>query len=89
MPVGTVTSNSTQLLVSLVSSGRYLAIPPRTVPPMAQGRAIKVLPIVLRVGAQPVAVVTLRDRTLSPAAERVMRHLRETGASLVNATVAN
>jgi DNA-binding transcriptional LysR family regulator len=84
MPRGAVTSNSTQLLVSLVSSGRYLAILPRSVIAHGtQGRTLNVLPVALRVVARPVAIVTLRDRTLSPAAERVMRHVQDMGAALV------
>lgn len=70
VPRASVVSFSIQLRNHLLATGRYLSILPgsvlrfsATLPPL------KVLPIDLLIAPRPVAIISLRNRTLSPAVE--------------------
>ena len=76
-PKVVVTSFSVHLRTHLLAASEYVAAMPRSV---LQANAeifdLKVLPVKLPVRRFPVALVTLRNRTLSPVAELFIKHLR-------------
>jgi DNA-binding transcriptional LysR family regulator len=62
----------------LLATNEYVASIPRSLlAPNARMFGFKVLPIKLPVRDFPVAVVTLKNRTLSPVAELFIKHLRK------------
>jgi DNA-binding transcriptional LysR family regulator len=69
---------SIHLRIKLLESGRYLTAFPRSVLQMNGDRfPVKILPIDLPMaGSWPVAVVTLKNRTLSPVVGEFVDHLR-------------
>jgi DNA-binding transcriptional LysR family regulator len=70
LPRARVVSLSTHLRCSLIASGHFLGILPGSVLRFNARRfSLKALPINLRTEANPVAVVTLKNRTLSPIAQ--------------------
>ncbi|HZP76537.1 MAG TPA: LysR family transcriptional regulator [Pseudolabrys sp.] len=72
-----VTSGTLHMLNHLLATGRFLTITPRSVLRYnARQWSVKALPIDLRTKATPHAVVTLRNRTLSPAAKLFVRELK-------------
>ena len=82
-PKVVVTSFSVHLRTHLLAASEYVAVMPRSV---LQANAeifdLKALPVKLPVRRFPVALVTLKNRTLSPVAALFIKHLREqTGSS--------
>src|SRR5262245_8360626 len=74
-PRATLFTNSPELRISLVATGRFLTIaasPFRTRRPELQ-----VLPVELPMARLPVGIVTLKNRTLSPVAKLFIEHARE------------
>src|SRR5215475_4731977 len=74
-PRVTLFTNSPELRISLVASGRFLttaASPFRTRRP-----ELKVLPVELPMARMPVGIVTLKNRTLGPVAKLFIEHARE------------
>lgn len=71
IPSAAVTTHSAHWRVMLVAGGHFLTIVPAAMVLKAglKQLAIKTLPIELRGNRRPVAVVTLRNRRLSPAAQ--------------------
>jgi DNA-binding transcriptional LysR family regulator len=68
-PRHTVTANSVQLITTLVATGRFLGVLPlRIVRLRAKRQSEKALPVDLPMRPLPVAIVTLKGRTISPAA---------------------
>ena len=68
---------SIHLRTSLVATGGYLAVFPASVLRLnAERFALKVLPVELPTRPWPVAMVTLKNRTQSPAAQRFIDHVR-------------
>ena len=81
-PRVTLFTNSPELRISLAATGRFLTIaasPFRTRRP-----ELKVLPVELPVARMPVGIVTLKNRTLSPAAKLFIECAREIAKSLAN-----
>ena len=69
-PRAKVLSNSLNLRNSLLSTGRYLTLVPGSVLRFVPDHLLlKVLPIELPRAQLPIAIVTLKNRTLSPAAQ--------------------
>jgi DNA-binding transcriptional LysR family regulator len=69
----------------LLATGRYLSVVPNSVLHFAGDRlSFKALPVKLELEVQPrpVAVVTLRNRTLSPVARLFIEHARRLTRSL-------
>ena len=73
----------------LTSRGRYVAVLPRSVLRLSgEAYRLKELPIRLSARPSPVAIVTLRNRTLTPAVQVFIECARQTGQSLFAPTRA-
>jgi DNA-binding transcriptional LysR family regulator len=79
-PRAAVATFSFYLRDMLLTSGDYVTVIPASMVRVfnAKGRAVKVLPIDLGIQARPVAIFTLKNRTLSPAAELFIKCVRAT-----------
>lgn len=68
---------SIQLRVNLIADGPYITVLPRSMMQLYGFRLpVKVLPVKLPVRQWPVAMVTLKNRTLNPIAKLFIEHLR-------------
>lgn len=77
-PTPTVETSSIHLRNNLASGGQYIAVLPRSALKLnAERYALKELPIRLSAQPSPVAVVTLRGRTLTPAVATFINCARE------------
>jgi DNA-binding transcriptional LysR family regulator len=79
-----VTTNSYHVRFSLLATGRFLSVRANLAVPF-QGRQplLKALPIELPITLAPVAIITLKDRTLSPLARLFIEHTRAIAKSTV------
>jgi DNA-binding transcriptional LysR family regulator len=76
-PRAAVVCSPVEMILALLATGRYLAILPRSILWFSRQRhSVKVLPVKLPVQPKPVGVVTLKNRTLSPAAQLLIDHIR-------------
>jgi DNA-binding transcriptional LysR family regulator len=76
-PRAKVTSNSMNVRMHLLASGRFLTfIAASLLRHNAKRWSLKALPVDLGIQQLPVAVATLRNRTLSPAVQLFIAHLR-------------
>jgi DNA-binding transcriptional LysR family regulator len=76
-PRTAVFTTSPEVRISLVATGRFLTIVPMSVLRFSKRPEIKVLPIELQDARVPVGIVTLKNRSLSPA-----QHAREVAKAL-------
>lgn len=77
MPKRTLTTFSVHLRANLVASGPFVAGFPRSVLNLnAERFSLKALPINLPTRSWPVALVTLKNRTLSPVVELFLKYVR-------------
>jgi len=77
VPQERVSANSILLRNHLLATGRFLTVLPESVLKYnAKQWALKALPIDLRIKARPVAVVTLKNRTVSPVVQLFMERVR-------------
>jgi DNA-binding transcriptional LysR family regulator len=74
MPKIGIVTFSVQLRTELVADGRFIAALPKSI---ADRYGLKVLPVDLSIRRYSVAMFTLKNRTLSPAVERFVEHVRE------------
>jgi len=66
------------VVLGLLATGRYVSIGPRSMLRMCAKRlSLKILPIKLQHRPSTVAIMTLKDRTLSPVAEIFIKYARE------------
>src|SRR5262249_37394415 len=73
-----VRSNSVHLWYAMIASGRFLALAPTSTVRLAAGRlGLRPLPIRFAVQPGPVGIVTLKNRTLSPVAQRFIACARD------------
>jgi DNA-binding transcriptional LysR family regulator len=73
---------SVQLRSQLLASGEYVTVFPRSMMHLFADRmSLKVLPIKLPVREWPVAMVTLKNRTLNPVVQLFIEHLRAAAKS--------
>jgi DNA-binding transcriptional LysR family regulator len=79
MPKIAVETLSVPLRTHLVASGRFIGAMPRS---LASQSPVKILPVELPVRPWPFAIFTLKDRTLSPAVDRFIAHLRDFARSM-------
>jgi DNA-binding transcriptional LysR family regulator len=87
MPRSTVTSNSIPLRNRLLASGRYLAVMPRSILHFgAQETRVTILPVTLPRISQSVELVTLKNRTLSPATALFIESAREIAKSVATSS---
>ena len=76
-PAVSFVTYSVTLRTSLLATGRYVSVLPRSMMSIyARRMALKVLPIKLAVRKWPVVVATLKNRTLNPVAQMFIEHLR-------------
>lgn len=69
---------SVHLRTNMLASGHFIATFPSSVARLHADRfSLKVLPVDLPVRPWPVAIVTLKNRTLSPGVERFIAHMRD------------
>jgi DNA-binding transcriptional LysR family regulator len=85
-PRAAVATFSFYLRAMLLTSGDYVTVIPASMVRVfnAKNRAVKVLPIDLDIQTRPVAIFTLKNRTLSPAAELFMKCVRATVKSILS-----
>jgi len=77
-PQAGVATLSVQLTVSLIASGRYVGILPRSVAQFNAGPGrLKILPVKLTPVQSAVGIITVKNRTLSPLAELFMGCARD------------
>jgi DNA-binding transcriptional LysR family regulator len=87
-PTPVVATYSTYLRCNLASRGQYIAVLPRSVLQLnAKQYSLKELPIQLSAKPSPVAVVSLRNRTLTPAVEVFLECARELASSFSDGRV--
>jgi DNA-binding transcriptional LysR family regulator len=85
LPSAAVSCNSMYMICALLSTGRYLAMLPRSFLRFGGQRlSIKTLPVKLPPRAAPVGLVTLRNRTLSPAVQLFIDCIRTVVRPLAN-----
>jgi len=83
-PRAAVATFSFYLRDMLLTSGDYVSVIPISMVRVFNAKmpAVKVLPIDLGIQARPVAIFTLKNRTLSPAAELFIKCVRATAKSV-------
>jgi DNA-binding transcriptional LysR family regulator len=78
MPKVVVRTFSTYIRTSLVASGHFIATFPKSVARFYAKRfPLKVLPVELPFRPWPLTIITLKNRTLSPAVQHLLEHVRE------------
>jgi DNA-binding transcriptional LysR family regulator len=81
-PRSTVVTDDAQARISLVAAGRFLTILPSALRFPTGQPDIRVLPVEPRMAEMPVGVVTLKNRTLGPAAQLFINCAREVAMPL-------
>lgn len=83
MPTAVLVSHSMDLRAKLSARGRFVTVIPQSMLRSGNdGRALKKLPVDIPVRPWPVAVLTLRHRTLSPLVERFIDCARAVAKSM-------
>jgi DNA-binding transcriptional LysR family regulator len=83
VPRPAVVGNSLEMYWALLATGKFLTALPQSVLRFSVQRpTIKVLPVMLAVQPKPVGIVTLRNRTLSPAAQLFIDCVRDVAKQL-------
>jgi len=78
LPKPTVMTNSAPLRSHLLATGRYVSMVPRSMLQFgAQQLRVRILPVKLPGITQPVELLTLKNRMLSPAVGRFIERARE------------
>lgn len=86
LPKPSITSFSTQVRLHLLETGRFLTILHDSVLRVnAKRRFLKVLPIDLLIGPMPIAIFTLKNRTVSPVVQLFVDQAHEVAKSLLSA----
>lgn len=86
LPKPSITSFSTQVRLHLLETGRFLTILHDSVLRVnAKHRSLKVLPIDLLIGPMPIAIFTLKNRTVSPVVQLFIDQAHELAKSLLSA----
>jgi DNA-binding transcriptional LysR family regulator len=84
-PRVTVTTNSYHTRFSLLATGRFLSVRSERALKFQFGQSpVKALPIKLPMTRAPVAIITLKNRTLSPVARQFIEHTRVVAKSIAN-----
>jgi DNA-binding transcriptional LysR family regulator len=85
LPQGLIVSNSLNLRNSLLATGRFVTVVPGSVLRFVPKHLLlKVLPVKLPRSKLPIAIVTLKNRTLSPIAQLFIDYARELAKPLAN-----
>jgi DNA-binding transcriptional LysR family regulator len=86
LPEPKIVSFSLHLRNHLLATGRYLSVVPSTLLRFTNlPRSLKALPVKLPIQPRPVAVVTLKDRTIGPVAKLFIDCAREVTKALAGA----
>jgi DNA-binding transcriptional LysR family regulator len=80
-PRATLVTNSPEVRISLLATGRFLTIA-NSFEFRTRRPELKVLPVALPMARVPAAIVTLKNRTLSPVAKLFIQHAREAARPL-------
>ena len=87
IPSEKVTASSVLLRTHLIATGRFLSVLSDSVlRGVAKQLAFKVLPIKLRIKPRPIAILTLKKRTVGPAVQSFIEQLRAVAKSMLPAT---
>jgi DNA-binding transcriptional LysR family regulator len=79
-------SNTVQLIIAMVATGRFLGVLPLSILRLGSRPATeKVLPVGLPMGPLPIAIVTLKGRSISPATRLFIECAREIVKPLIKA----
>ena len=82
IPSERITASSVLLRIHLVATGRFLSVLSESVlRGVAKQVSFKVLPIELRIKPRPIAILTLKNRTIGPVVQRFIEHLRTAAKS--------
>jgi DNA-binding transcriptional LysR family regulator len=82
-PRASVSSSPTEVRIRLLATGRFLTVVPASVLKLPVRRTdIKALPVELSTTSIPVGIITLKNRTLSPAAQLFIETAREVAKPL-------
>lgn len=88
-PHVTVRANSPQLFYAMVRTGRFLTVAPASTVHLSGMRlGLKPLPIEFALRPGPIGIITLKNRTISPAAQRFIDCTRAFVSSLPKGTKA-
>lgn len=80
-PAATVLTVSLHLYLRVIETGRWIGLVPASVMRFGgQHMRIKVLPVETRSPPSPVGFITVKDRTLTPLAERFIDYARKVGS---------
>ena len=89
LPQPKIVSFSLHLRNRLLATGRYLSVVPGSLLHFADVPSpLKVLPVKLPIPTRPVAIVTLKERTLGPVAKLFIDCAREVTKPLANAKLS-
>jgi DNA-binding transcriptional LysR family regulator len=89
MPKARLTTLSVPLRINLLSTGPYISAFPNSVLYLDPNLvSLKILPVDLPARPWPLAVVTLKNRTLSPIVERFIEHVRAFARSMATRSSA-
>ena len=84
-PRATIHAGAINMRLKLAATGRFLAVVPASVMRFHDNRAsIKMLPLKLPTTHQQTGIITLKNRTLSPLAQRFVECAREIAKPLAN-----
>jgi DNA-binding transcriptional LysR family regulator len=84
VPATRLVTYSVDLRAKLVASGRFVAVLPKSVLQLDDGRpALKMLPVDMPTKPWPVMILTLKNRTISPTVERFISCAHEVAKLLV------
>jgi DNA-binding transcriptional LysR family regulator len=85
MPKLSLMTFSLPLVIHFLATGPFITVLPRTVASLhASSELLGILPVDFPAFSWPVAIVTLKDRTLSPVAQRFIDCAREVAKSLAD-----
>lgn len=83
MPKISLLAPSALLRVNLLATGPFVTALPSSVLRLNAGRhSLKVLPVDLPIRGYPVAILTLKNRVLSPLVALFIEHVREVAKSM-------
>jgi DNA-binding transcriptional LysR family regulator len=81
-PPATVLTVSLHLYMRLIETGHWLGLVPASAMRMGgKGMRLKILPVKISSPPAPVGLITVRDRTLTPLAERFIEYARKVAKS--------
>jgi len=82
-PSGRITANSVLLRIHLLATGHFLSVlGASALRGLTRQFSFKVLPIDLQVKSPPIALIRLKNRTLSPVVQLFIEHLRAVAKSV-------